>query len=77
MADHVPRYVQPRRAGSTIVVDIIDGNLGHAELIEDALAIGGITVAVAGDALVNIVIVDLGIKESFDVGFEAKFSVLD
>ena len=70
MTDHVPRHVQSCRAGGTVVVDIVDGDLGHAELIEDALAAGGVAVAVAGDTLVDIVVVDLGIEKSFDAGFE-------
>ena len=49
----------------------------HAELVEDALAAGRVAVAVAGDALVDIVVIDLGIKEGFDAGFETEFGVVD
>lgn len=69
--------MQPCRAGGAIIVDIVDGDLRHAELVKDSLATGGVAVAVAGDALVDIVVVDLGIEESFDAGFEAEFGVVD
>lgn len=77
MTDHIPRHVQPRRASGAVVVDIVDGDLGHAELVEDALATGRVAVAVAGDALFDIVVVDLSIEESFDAGFETEFRVVD
>ena len=77
MADHVPRHVEACRASGAIVVDIIDGNLGHAELVKDSLAAGGVAIAVAGDALVDIVVIDLGVEEGFDPRFEAKFRVVD
>ena len=77
MTDHVPRHVQPRRAGGAVVVDIVDGDLRHAELVEDALAAGRVAVAVAGDTLVDIVVVDLSVDEGFDAGFETEFGVVD
>ena len=49
----------------------------HAELVEDALTAGRVAVTVAGNALVNIVVVDLSIEEGFDAGFEAEFGVVD
>lgn len=61
MADHIPRHMQPRGASRAIVVDIVNWDLRHAELIEDTLAAGAIAIAVAGDALLDIVIIDLGI----------------
>lgn len=69
--------MQPGRACRAIVVDIVDGYLRHAELVKDALATGRVAVAVASDALIDIVVVDLGVKKSFDAGFEAKFGVVD
>lgn len=69
--------MQTRRTRGAVVVDIIDRDLGHAELIEDALAAGAVAVAVAGDALVDIVIINLGVEEGFDAGFEAEFGVVD
>lgn len=69
--------MQARRAGGAIVIHIVNRDLGHAELVEDALAAGAIAVAVARNALVDIVIVDLGVEESFDAGFEAEFCIVD
>lgn len=69
--------MQPCRAGGAIVVDIVDGDLRHAELVEDALAAGRVAITVAGDTLVDLVVVDLGIEEGFDAGFEADFGVVD
>ena len=77
MTDHVSSHVEACRAGGAIVVDIVDGNLRHAELIKDPLAAGGVAIAVAGDALVDIVVIDLGVEEGFDPGFEAEFGVVD
>ena len=77
MTDHVPRNMQACRAGRAVIVDIVDGNLRHAELVEDALAAGRIAVTVAGNTLFNIVIVDLGVEKGFDAGFEAEFGVVD
>ena len=77
MSDHIPRHIQPRRAGGAIVVDIVDWDLRHAELIEDTLPTCRVAVAVAGDALVHIVVIDLGIEEGFDAGFEAEFGIID
>lgn len=77
MTDHIPRHVQPCRACGAVVVDIVDGDLRHAELVEDALTAGRVTVAVTGDALVDIIIVDLGVEEGFDAGFEAELSIIN
>ena len=77
MTNHIPRHVQPCRACGAVVVDIVDGNLRHAELVEDALTAGRVAVTVAGNALVHIVVVDLSIEEGFDAGFEAEFGVVD
>lgn len=57
MGDGLPRHVQARGASRAVVVDIVDGDARHAELVEDALAAGGVAVAVAGDALVDGVVV--------------------
>lgn len=77
MLDHVPRHMQACRAGGAVVVDIVDWDLRHAKLIEDTLAAGRVAIAVAGDPLVDIVVVDLGVKEGFDAGFEAQLGVVD
>ena len=77
MADHRPRHMQARRARAAIVVDIVDGDLCHAKLIENALAAGGVAVTVTGDSLIDIIVVDLGIEKGFDTGFEAQFGIID
>lgn len=77
MLDQGPGHVDTSATGRAVVVDVVDGNLGHAELVEDALATGAIAVAVARDGLVYIVIVDLRVKKSLDAGFEAEFCVVD
>jgi len=51
--------------------------LRHAELIKNALAAGRIAIAVAGDALIDFIVVDLSVEERFDAGFEAQFGVVD
>lgn len=71
------RHIQAGRAGRAIVVDVVDGDLGHAELVEDALSTGGVAVAVTGDALVDVVVVDLGIKHGLDASFKAQLVVVD
>ena len=71
MADQIPHHVQPCRTGGTIVVDVVDRDLGHAELVEDALAAGGVAIAVAGDGLVDLIVVDAGVEEGFYAGFKA------
>lgn len=70
MADELSRHMQTSGAGRAIVIDIVDGDLGHAELIEHTLATGGIAVAIARDALVYIVVVDLRIQHSLDAGLQ-------
>ncbi len=69
--------MQPCRAGAAVVVDIVDRDLCHAELVENALAAGRVAKAVACDPLVDIVVIDLSIKESFDSGFEPEFVIVD
>ena len=46
-------------------------------MVEDPLTAGGVAIAVAGDALVDVVVVDLGVEEGFDPRFEAEFRVVD
>ena len=67
------------RTRATVVVDVVDGNLGHAELVEDTLAAGRITVDVAGDAMLDIVIVDVCVKPccvSKTYGYESTIACL-
>lgn len=77
MADDITSQVQTRRPGAAIVVDIVDGDLGHAELVEDSLTTRRITVAVARHTLIDIVVVDLSIEEGLDAGLVAEFCVID
>ena len=65
------REVQARRAGRAGVVGVVDGDAGHAELVEDALAGRRVAVAVAGDAGVDVVVVELGVEQGFGAGFQA------
>lgn len=71
MADHVSRHVEARRSGGTVVVDIVYRDFCHAELVEDALTAGAIAIAVASNGLLDIIVINLGVQESFDTGFEA------
>ena len=77
MTDQSLRHMQARRSRAAMVVHIVDWDLGHAELVENALAAGGVAITVAGNGLVYIVIVELGIEKGFDASFKAKFSVID
>ena len=74
---HVAAHVQTSRASRAVVVHVVDGDLGHAELVEHTLAAGGVAIAVASDTLVNIVVVDLGIEHSLDTSLETELSVVD
>lgn len=75
--DGLSSHMQPRGPSRAIVVDVIDRNLGHAELVEYPLAASAIAIAVACNSLVDIVIVDLGVQECFDTGFETELGVVD
>lgn len=69
--------MQTGRASRAIVVDIVDWDLRHAELVEYTLAAGAVAIAVAGDALFHIIVIYMSIHECFDAGFETEFCVLD
>jgi hypothetical protein len=77
MRNHIPTHEEARRAGRTVVVDVVYGDTRHAELVEDALAACRVAVAVACYALVDVVVVDVGVEHGFDAGFEAEFGVVD
>src|SRR4051812_32939903 len=47
------------------------------ELVEDALAAGAVAVGVAGDALLDVVVVDAGVDHGLDPGLEAHLGVVD
>lgn len=46
-------------------------------MVEDSLPAGAVAIAVAGDALFDVIVVDLGVEEGFYAGFEAEFGVVD
>ena len=77
MGNHVAPHVQPRRARGAVVVDVVDGDARHAELVEDALAARAVAIAVACHALVYIIVVDVCVKQRFDACFEAQLRVVD
>ena len=63
--------MKTRRSSGAVVIDIVYRNLCHAELVENTLTAGTVAIAVACNGLLDIIVVDLGIQESFDTGFEA------
>ena len=69
--------MQSRGPSRAVVVHIVDGNLGHAKLIEDSLTASAVTIAVASDSLIDIVVIDLRIEEGFDTGLETELGVVD
>lgn len=75
--DDITGEVKTGGAGRAVVVDVVDWDLGHAELVENALAAGGVAVAVAGDTLVDVVVVDLGVEKGLDSSLEAELGVVD
>ena len=77
VGNHVAAHVQTGGASGAVIVDVVDGDAGHAELVEDALAACRIAVAVACDALVDIVVVDVRIKHGLDTSLEAELRVVD
>lgn len=77
VSDGLSGHIETGAAGRAVVVDVVDGNLSHAKLVEDTLAAGRVTIAVAGDALVDVVVVDLGVEHGFDTCLIAKFRVVD
>lgn len=60
--------------GACIVL-VVDGNLGHAELVEDALSRRRLSVGVAGDSGLDVVVRDVGIQERLGAGFEPQLGV--
>lgn len=77
MLDKRPGHVETRAARRAVVIDVVDGYLRHAELVEYALAARAITVAVAGHALVDVVVVDLRVQQRLYTGLETQFCVVD
>ena len=77
MGDNIAGQVQTSGASTAIVVDVVNWDLGHSKLVEDSLAAGGVAIAIACNALIDIVVVDLGIEHSFDTSFESELSVVN
>jgi hypothetical protein len=77
MRNHVSSHVESSRASRAVVVDVVYGDTGHTELVEDALTACRIAIAVACDTLVYIVVVDVRVKHSLDTGLEAELRVVD
>jgi hypothetical protein len=77
MGNHVAPHVQSRGARGAVIVDVVDGDARHAELVEDALAARAVAVAVACHALVHVVVVDVCVQQRFDACFEAQLRVVD
>lgn len=77
MTDHIPSEMKTCRTSGAIVVDIVDWDLCHAELVENTLAACAVAVAVTRHALIHIIVVDLRIKHGLDAGFEPQFGVID
>jgi hypothetical protein len=46
-------------------------------LIKNSLSASRIAIAVASDALIDIIVVDLGIEHGFDASFKSEFGVID
>jgi hypothetical protein len=77
MADNISCDCQASGTSRAVVVDVEDWYLGHAELIKDSLAAGGIAVTIASNALVDIIVIDLGIEHSLHTSFEPQLSVIN
>lgn len=45
-------------------------------MVKDALATGGVAIAVACNALLDVVVVDLSVEHGLDAGFETEFGVV-
>ena len=61
--DRLAGEEQRRGAGRAVVVDVDDRDPGQAELVERALAVGRVAVAVAGVGLLDVLVGDAGVGE--------------
>jgi hypothetical protein len=77
VANHVSCNVQACRTCRAVVIHIKDWNLCHAKLVEDTLPAGRVSVAVACDTLIHVVVVDVSVQHRLHTGFETKFCVVD
>lgn len=77
VSNGVPSHRKAGRASRAVIIDVEDGDLGHAELVEDALATCRIPVAVARDTLLDVVVVDMRVEHGFNTSFEAELRIVD
>ena len=68
--DERPGELQARGARRARVVRVVDGDVGHAELVEDTLAGGGVAVAVACHARLYVVVRDVCVQQGLCARFE-------
>lgn len=73
--DELRSHVESGGTGGTVVVDVHDGDTGHTELVDNSLARSGVSVDVAGNNLLDLVVGDSSIKKSLDTGLEAHLLV--
>ena len=59
--NHASGEIQARASGTAVVVDVVDGDPGHAELVENTLTAGAVAIAEACDALVDVIVVYVGV----------------
>ena len=64
--NHGAAEMQTRGASRAVVVNVVDRDLCHAELVEDSLSAGGVAIAVACNASVDVIVVRLSVYKSFD-----------
>jgi hypothetical protein len=77
VGNHVPAHVETSGSGRTVVVDVVDRDTGHAELVENALSTRRVAITVACYALVDVVVVDVCIEHSLHASLEAELRVID
>lgn len=75
--DNITSQVQTSGTSTAVVVNVVNWDLGHSELVKHSLATGGVAVAVACNSLVDIVVVDMGIKHSLDTSLESELSIIN
>lgn len=64
------------RAGRAVVVDVDDGDTGHAELVEDTLATGRVAVNVTGSCGLHSIVGDTSVDEGLDGRLDTKVVIL-
>ena len=59
MRNHIPPHEQAGRAGRAVIINVVYWDSGHSELVEYALSASRVAIAIACDALLDVVIVDV------------------